>query len=85
LISNYIAERGPVRLLGPGGEIPVQGANGTGGTRRGKNGEAVAESINFGPLGYWVGFNLRMAQESAFQAFSRARRRSAKAPAASPP
>jgi DNA-binding MarR family transcriptional regulator len=49
----------------------VQGANGTGGTRRGKNGEAVAESINFGPLGYWVGFNLRMAQESAFQAFSR--------------
>lgn len=39
--------------------------------RRGKNGEAVAESIRFGPLEYWVGFNLRMAQESAFQAFSR--------------
>ncbi len=39
--------------------------------RRGKNGEAVAESIRFGPLDNWVGFNLRMAQEAAFQAFSR--------------
>ena len=39
--------------------------------RRGKNGEAVAELINFGPLAHWVGFNLRMAQEAAFQAFSR--------------
>jgi DNA-binding MarR family transcriptional regulator len=39
--------------------------------RRGKNGEAIAVSINFGPLGRWVGFNLRMAQEAAFQAFSR--------------
>mgnify|MGYP003694224003 CR=1 FL=1 len=27
--------------------------------------------VNFGPLAYWVGFNLRMAQEAAFQAFSR--------------
>jgi DNA-binding MarR family transcriptional regulator len=39
--------------------------------RRGKNGETVAESIKFGPLGHWVGFNLRMAQEAAFEAFSR--------------
>jgi DNA-binding MarR family transcriptional regulator len=39
--------------------------------RRGKNGEAIAESIKFGPLDHWVGFNLRMAQEAAFQAFSR--------------
>jgi len=39
--------------------------------RRGKNGETVAESIKFGPLDHWVGFNLRMAQEAAFQAFSR--------------
>lgn len=39
--------------------------------RGGRNGEAVAKSINFGPLAGWVGFNLRMAQESAFQAFSR--------------
>jgi DNA-binding MarR family transcriptional regulator len=49
----------------------VQGTNGSGGARRSKNGEAIAESINFGPLASWVGFNLRMAQESAFQAFSR--------------
>ena len=49
----------------------VHGTNGTGGRRRGKNGEAFAESINFGPLAHWVGFNLRMAQEAAFQAFSR--------------
>jgi DNA-binding MarR family transcriptional regulator len=27
--------------------------------------------MNFGPLATWVGFNLRMAQEAAFQAFSR--------------
>jgi DNA-binding MarR family transcriptional regulator len=49
----------------------VHGTNGTGGARRGRNGEAIAESINFGPLEYWVGFNLRMAQEAAFEAFSR--------------
>jgi len=39
--------------------------------RRGKSGIAGVESINFGPLANWVGFNLRMAQESVFQAFSR--------------
>src|SRR5450432_3554350 len=39
--------------------------------RAGKNGETIASAMNFGPLAYWVGFNLRMAQESAFQAFSR--------------
>jgi DNA-binding MarR family transcriptional regulator len=46
-------------------------SNGDGRVRRGRNGEAIAESVRFGPLEYWVGFNLRMAQESAFQAFSR--------------
>ena len=51
--------------------LKVHGANGAGGRRRGRNGEALAESINFGPLAHWVGFNLRMAQEAAFQAFSR--------------
>ena len=51
--------------------LKVHGANGTGGRRRGRNGEALAESINFGPLAHWVGFNLRMAQEAAFEAFSR--------------
>jgi len=40
-------------------------------TRRGKNGEAVAGPINFGPLANWIGFNLRMAQEATFEAFSR--------------
>jgi DNA-binding MarR family transcriptional regulator len=49
----------------------LRGTGGKGGVRRGRKGEAVAESINFGPLGGWVGFNLRMAQEAAFQAFSR--------------
>ncbi len=39
-------------------------------TRRGRNGKTIAESINFGPLARWVGFNLRVAQEAAFQAFS---------------
>ena len=49
----------------------MHGTNGTGGRRRGKTGEAFDLPINFGPLAYWVGFNLRMAQEAAFQAFSR--------------
>ena len=39
--------------------------------RRGRNGDAAAAAINFGPLASWIGFNLRMAQESTFQAFSR--------------
>jgi DNA-binding MarR family transcriptional regulator len=43
---------------------------GTSGRRRSRNGEAVDLSVNFGPLAHWVGFNLRMAQEAAFQAFS---------------
>ena len=51
--------------------LNVHGANVTAGRRRGRNGEPFAESINFGPLAHWVGFNLRMAQEAAFQAFSR--------------
>jgi DNA-binding MarR family transcriptional regulator len=38
---------------------------------RAMNGAAVADAMNFGPLATWVGFNLRMAQEAAFQAFSR--------------
>ena len=39
--------------------------------RRGKKGAAAAGSVNFGPLAGWIGFNLRMAQEATFQAFSR--------------
>jgi DNA-binding MarR family transcriptional regulator len=49
----------------------MHGTNGTGSRRRVRNGESIAVPINFGPLAYWVGFNLRMAQEAAFQAFSR--------------
>jgi DNA-binding MarR family transcriptional regulator len=33
--------------------------------------ETIGVTVNFGPLAHWVGFNLRMAQEAAFQAFSR--------------
>jgi len=29
------------------------------------------EDIDYGPLAHWVGFNLRMAQAAAFQAFAR--------------
>jgi DNA-binding MarR family transcriptional regulator len=49
----------------------VRTSKSSGRVRRGKKGETIAESIKFGPLEYWVGFNLRMAQEHAFQAFSR--------------
>lgn len=48
----------------------MHGTNGTRGRRRGRNGEAIGMTVNFGPLAHWVGFNLRMAQEAAFQAFS---------------
>lgn len=51
--------------------MAVQGSNGSNGGRRGRNGGAITETLNYGPLANWVGFNLRMAQESAFQAFSR--------------
>src|SRR5689334_2042917 len=52
-------------------DVAVHGTNGSGSRRRVRNGEAIAGPINFGPLASWVGFNLRMAQEAAFQAFSR--------------
>ena len=38
--------------------------------RRTKNGRAAAKATDFGQLAHWVGFNLRMAQEATFQAFS---------------
>jgi DNA-binding MarR family transcriptional regulator len=34
------------------------------------DGEAAGGPVDFGPLAHWIGFNLRMAQEAAFQAFS---------------
>ena len=36
----------------------------------GRKAEAALKPIDFGPLATWVGFNLRMAQEASFQAFS---------------
>ncbi len=45
--------------------------NGSGRARRYKNGKDADDAVNFGPLAHWVGFNLRMAQEAAFDAFSR--------------
>lgn len=39
------------------------------GSGRGKT-AAGRPAVRFGPLEHWVGFNLRMAQESAFAAFS---------------
>ncbi len=38
--------------------------------RRGKSANRHIE-VDYGPLANWAGFNLRMAQEAAFQAFSR--------------
>jgi DNA-binding MarR family transcriptional regulator len=35
------------------------------------NGSIRGETVDYGPLADWVGFNLRMAQAAAFQAFSR--------------
>jgi DNA-binding MarR family transcriptional regulator len=39
--------------------------------RNAKSDRPAGEAIRFGPLANWVGFNLRMAQEATFQAFSR--------------
>jgi DNA-binding MarR family transcriptional regulator len=51
------------------GGLAVRGSNGK--VRRGKRGESIVGPVDFGPLDLLVGFNLRMAQEAAFQAFSR--------------
>ena len=41
------------------------------GRRSAGNSSATGESVDFGPLASWVGFNLRLAQEASFHAFSR--------------
>jgi DNA-binding MarR family transcriptional regulator len=50
-------------------------ARGASTRRRLENGRARpgvnGEPIDFGPLDHWIGFNLRMAQDVSFQAFSR--------------
>jgi DNA-binding MarR family transcriptional regulator len=40
-------------------------------SRRRRHSGAESPETDFGPLAGWIGFNLRIAQESAFQAFSR--------------
>jgi DNA-binding MarR family transcriptional regulator len=45
--------------------------DGSGNARGVVNGATSADLMNYGPLAAWVGFNLRTAQEAAFQAFSR--------------
>jgi DNA-binding MarR family transcriptional regulator len=53
----------------------VRRKNGTAGRKKaadgGTNGNGRGEPVDYGPLADWVGFNLRMAQAAAFQAFSR--------------
>jgi DNA-binding MarR family transcriptional regulator len=44
---------------------------GRGAAARTERANGKAEAIDYGPLADWVGFNLRMAQAAAFQAFSR--------------
>jgi DNA-binding MarR family transcriptional regulator len=39
--------------------------------RKGAKPNGRGDAIDYGPLADWVGFNLRMAQAAAFQAFSR--------------
>jgi DNA-binding MarR family transcriptional regulator len=46
-------------------------SNGIGSAHRAMNGVVNVDLMNYGPLATWVGFNLRMAQEATFQAFSR--------------
>jgi DNA-binding MarR family transcriptional regulator len=49
----------------------VSQSNGMGPPRRGRNGGTAAGAVKFGSLEHWIGFNLRMAQEATFAAFSR--------------
>ena len=76
MATQSISGTGGERRAKAGADTGANGAAKSAVRQRGKknsarNGEAVAKSINFGPLGTWIGFNLRMAQETAFQAFSR--------------
>lgn len=54
----------------PGVTVTVRKDNGKGEGRQARNSNVVAKPVDFGPLATWVGFNLRMAQEATFQAFS---------------
>src|SRR5471032_1279564 len=61
-------------LSGLAGGVSVRGgnsSNGIGSAHRAMNGVVNVDLMNYGPLATWVGFNLRMAQEATFHAFSR--------------
>ncbi len=66
--------RAAVRVPSRGSRL-VRRTNGSAGRPKaadaGANGSGRGEPIDYGPLADWVGFNLRMAQAAAFQAFSR--------------
>jgi len=49
-------------------------------TRKRTGGPQAGTAVKLGPLEGWVGFNLRMAQESAFSAFSRLSREIGESP-----
>ena len=51
----------------------VRRKNGPAGRTKGADGgtNGNGDAVDYGPLANWVGFNLRMAQATAFQAFSR--------------
>jgi DNA-binding MarR family transcriptional regulator len=69
LISNYFpaGRQDPDRAEKRAAEVAAKRRL----VRRNKNGAPVPTDIDFGPLAGWIGFNLRMAQGAAFQAFSR--------------
>jgi DNA-binding MarR family transcriptional regulator len=61
-----------------GARQKVDGRNGHGRDGSSRNGSSrngrrsgAADAIDYGPLDQWIGFNLRMAQDASFQAFSR--------------
>lgn len=49
----------------------MHGGNGRRPRGRNRADETATGRVDLGPLAGWIGFNLRMAQESAFQSFSR--------------
>jgi DNA-binding MarR family transcriptional regulator len=57
--------------LAQGRMIAVRGMNGKEPRGRSRGEQSAPRPIDLGPLAGWIGFNLRMAQESAFQSFSR--------------
>jgi DNA-binding MarR family transcriptional regulator len=53
------------------GKHDRNGATRNGAARDSAVRDSAVDGIDFGPLEQWIGFNLRMAQDASFQAFSR--------------